>query len=150
MSTLEQRVKYLEKLVHELRSGTSQKEELEVKQWEPVGGVWYVDYEGGVLDGVFSTDETRLFGVERPTEEQAEKARDKMRVFNRILAYVDKYCPDFEYDADECNFYIEYSYNTGRYEYDSDGTYKRVGAVYMSQDVAEELCRKLNSGEVVL
>ena len=27
---------------------------------------------------------------------------------------------------------------------------QRVGAVHMSQDVAEELCRKLNSGEVVL
>ena len=149
MSTLEQRVEYLEKLVHELRSGTSQKEELEVKQWEPVGGDWFVYSEGEVSDEP-STDGCRLFGMERSTEEQAEKARDKMRVFNRLLAYVDEHCPDFEYDADEANYHIDYNYNSGRYEYDWDGTYKRVGAVHMSQDVAEELCRKLNSGEVAL
>lgn len=140
-----QRIEEMEKQLAALRAEV----ENESKQWHPIGGEYCITPTGDVSMAPSDTD-YGAFGTERPTKEQAEKARDEMRAFNRLLAYRDEFDPDFEYD-DGWNFYIEIDIDDSRkYTYDSDMNYKRVGVVYMSEKVAEELCDKLNSGEVVL
>ena len=152
VNTLQKQIEEMKQRIAEMEALVSnQQEKVEVKQWQPIGGEWWVDSEGDVLAGM-SIDETRQFGMERPTKEQAEKARDEMRVYHRLLAYVHEHAPDYEYNPDDDNYYIENNLDegVGYYRIDWDCNYKRVGLVYMPEDVAEELCRKLNSGEVVL
>jgi len=145
MKKREQRLEELRKQREEL---TKEIEQLEsIKVWEPEGGDYYVRDNGDVLD--CPTDSgTKLFGTERKTREQAEKARDKMRVFNRLLAYVDEACGGYDFVMDGDNYYIEL--NNGVYIMDFDVNFMKVGAIYMPEQVAIELCKKLNSGEVVL
>ena len=119
------------------------------KVWKPQGGEWYVGACGEVWEDD-SDDGTRLFGTERPTKEAAIKARDEMRVFNRLLAYRDEFDPDFEREDGGDNYFVKIDVERGKYLSDSDCFYKRVGIVYMSEQVAEELATKLNNGEVVL
>jgi len=120
-----------------------------IEKWEPEGGKWYVDYDGCSELTRRSEKDSRNFGTERMTEQQADKARDEMRVFNRLLAYRDEFDPDFDFEGAGEGWLIyrrvtEFAY--GRHEY----ALRNIGCVYMSKEVAEELCEKLNSGEVVL
>ena len=152
MNILQKKIEEMKQKIAELESlVNNQQEKAEVKQWEPVGGEWYIDYSSDVGEAP-SSEECRKFGMERPTEEQAQKARDEMRVYHRLLAYVHEHAPDYVFDKDGCNCYVElYSEDDSpEYEIGYDNEYKRVGQVYMPEDVAEELCRKLKSGEVVL
>lgn len=122
--------------------------EPKIVPWKPVGGDYYINTAGCVHKSE-STQHCSEFGTERPTREQAEKARDEMRVFNRLLAYRDEFDPDFDFEEAGCGSTV---YHTGYgYATTTDDLYGRnVGTVYMSKAVAEELCRKLSNGEVVL
>lgn len=117
-------------------------------KWEPKGSKYYVSSEGFV-GYANSADETRLFGMEYATHEQAEKAAKAMRAHNRLLAYVAEFAPDYEPDWTDGEFCIEYFHDSK--EYDVEVNFgERLGAVYMPKHVAVELCEKLNSGEVEL
>lgn len=148
-----QRIEEMEKQLAALRAEVEVEGQPKnsVQQWEPVGGDWFIGSYGQVSQGE-TDDEFREFGTERPTKKQAEKALDEMRVFNRSLAYRDEFDPEFEFKSGEWNYYIDMDVeaDSEKYTVDCDRTFKRVGLVYMSEQVAEELCRKLNSGEVVL
>lgn len=125
----------------------------ERKHWEPLGGRYYVT-ASGVVGSSTSTEDCRNFGLEYPTEEQAEKAARYMRPRNRLLNYVigeqaATYEPNWE-DGDERKGYVYYNYDTGRYDTAFTCRVERLGTVYMPVPVAEELAERLNSGEVAL
>ncbi len=119
--------------------------------WEPVGGDYYVDVDGSV-DKCDSSDACKAFGHERATYKLAEKAAAKMRVFNRALTFVDEACGGYDHDPKKDNYKV--SYCTDYLEYFADveceEIYRSIGTIYMPKEVAEELAKKLNSGEVVL
>jgi hypothetical protein len=123
------------------------------KQWEPRGGYHAVLSSGFNLPLAVITAEQRKFGIVRHTREEAEKARDAMRTHNRLLAYVDEFGGDWEADwsfKPQDKYYIVYdSFN---HDWVLADTYRAhsLGAVYMSQECAEGLIAKLESGEVVL
>lgn len=122
-------------------------------KWEPKGGMHYVNGEGS-LSCANSTDETRLFGMEYATREQAEKAAKAMLAHNRLLAYVAEFAPDWEADwsdEGEEKAYLSKSHSkSGIWTVFVHATYQAAGIVYMPVSVADELCNKLNSGEVEL
>lgn len=123
----------------------------EKPKWRPVSGDWWIDSEGYVWEGrpdICSAE----FGTERKTRGQAEKACDKMREFNRLLAYVDEYAPDWEpcWGGGSYNYYVYYYSETGRYTCAAATCTKRLGTVYMPKDVALRLVDDLNSGRVEL
>ena len=121
------------------------------KQWEPECGSWYVGVAGVPGSGK-STQCCRKFGTERKTREDAERAAIEMRKFNRLLAYRDEFAPGYEPDwSDEVEkSYVFQDRESGKYKVADNIMCQTLGAVYMPYDVANELCRKLNTGEVVL
>ena len=121
------------------------------KRWEPKGGEWYVSTSGAVSNYNTSSD-CRMFGAERKTREAAERAAIEMRKFNRLLAYRDEFAPGYEPDwNDETEkTYVFQDRASGKYQVADNIMCQTLGAVYMPFDVAHSLCRKLNSGEVVL
>ena len=125
----------------------------EVIRWKPQSGEWYVETSGKISIGC-SKKRTQFFGVERQTEEEAEYAARQMRIHNRLLAYVAEF--DKDWKADWTNniyqhkYFIYFDYATNEYREWYHKTTSYIGTVYMSKECAEELCRKLNSGEVVL
>ena len=104
------------------------------KQWEPRGG----DYT--------STHFTML------TIEAAKKASSAMRSYSRLLAYVDEFGGDWEADWSDNhkNYCVYYAHLRMAWAVTMSSTVCAGGTVYMSQDCAEGLVAKLNSGEVVL
>ena len=124
------------------------------KQWEPRGGGYWV-CGGGDVDDCKTVTRTSKFGVERQTTEAAEKASAAMRTHNRLLAYVDEFGGFWEADwADMTGQekYCVYHHQTSCswYVHTSRRGWSISGTVYMSQDCAEGLRDKLNSGEVTL
>jgi len=123
-------------------------------KWEPKGGDWFVDLSGEAGTTSMMARELSAFGVSYATREQAEKAAKAMRAHNRLLAYVAEFAPDWEPDwSDNAveKAYVAKSHGvTGRWSCFVQATYKAVGLIYMPVDVANELCDKLNSGEVEL
>ena len=125
------------------------------KQWEPRGGPYDVRGNGVTAKGLgVSIASYAEFGTERQTAEAAEKASAAMRTHNRLLAYVDEFGGDWEADWENLNqekCYVYYGHNSGnRWHYSNPLKTRISGAVYMSQDCAEGLVAKLNSGEVIL
>ena len=121
------------------------------KQWDPEGGEWYLNPDGEIKQCT-STTKCRKFGFERKTREAAERAATEMRKFNRLLAYRDEFAPGYEPDwSDEVEkSYVFQDRDSGKYKVADNIMCQTLGAVYMPYDVANELCRKLNTGEVVL
>ena len=125
----------------------------EVIRWKPQSGEWYVETSGKVSIGE-PKKRTQFFGVERQTEEEAEYAARQMRMHNRLLAYVAEFDKDWKadwtYNANQDKHFVCYNYGINEYCTGWHVTVCLTGIVYMSKECAEELCRKLNSGEVVL
>ncbi len=114
---------------------------------EPEQGKFHIEGGGYVCfvqeSHVF--DVIQSFGCKRQTKEGAEKARDKMRAFNRLLAYVDEHSKDVE----ERNTSVFLGEHSGQH-YISTELSPSLGVVLMPARVAEQLCDDLNSGRVVL
>lgn len=120
---------------------------IQPKPWEPEGGGWCVFVDGKALDGDSDT-KVRLFGMERKTKEAAEQASIAMYRFNRLLAYRDEFAPGYIFQRGGMNCYV---YANDREWFVESTCVKLAPAqVYFPIGVADELCRKLNSGAVIL
>ena len=123
------------------------------KQWEPDGGEFSINKLDGCVFKSITSPGWRRAGLERKTREAAERAAIEMRKFNRLLAYRDEFAPGYEPDwcaQEEDKHYVFQDRASGKYQVADNITCQTLGAVYLPFDVAVELCRKLNSGEVVL
>ena len=119
--------------------------------WESPPGPWWINANGEV-DKAPSSRDTRLFGTERPTEPQALKAAEKMRRFNVMQAYIDKYAPNYEPDCGnicEPKYYATHNHKTGKWVRGVDYQCEDVKP-YGPRGVVNGLIEKLNRGEIVL
>lgn len=143
-----QRIEEMERQLAALKAEVAQ--ETKQKQWEPEGGEYLCHHTGFIVDSNEDDFASKVNGCVYKTENQAEKAAAAMRTHNRLLAYVAEFAPDWEpVFGGGKEFYVGYFPELEEYGVDSHYV-KSLGAVYMPKHVAEELCRKLNSGEVVL
>ncbi len=120
---------------------------LPIEPWEPAQGIYLIDECGEVISAK-STQKTRAFGLERKDLGVAVNASRELRAFHRLLAYRDELEPGYRYEDQE-NWYVFYNITSDKWNCSFDGSCRDV-KVYMSENVAAELCAKLNSGEVVL
>lgn len=148
--SVEKRIKELKKLISILEQeyNSTQSESNDMNQWEPEGGEHFIYCDGNVCWGE-SSDECKAFGIERPTKELADKAAICMRKMNRLLAYKDEYAPGYEFgdNVRNASFYID---DNDKYAVEYTLITINPFAIYFPEDVAKDLCRKLNNGEVVL
>lgn len=136
-------------LFEKLESGEAVTLERAVEKWEPEGGEFYIWGAGRVGKTSEPGDRFRLHGSERKTGEQAERLANDQRIFNRLHAYREEFAPGYVVPPlGEMAWYPILGEN---------GQYRPVGhvarsptAIYMPYDICLDLCRKLNSGEVVL
>lgn len=120
-------------------------------KWEPKGGDYLITLSGQVVEAP-SDEVTKKFGVEYPTKEQAEKARNAMRKYNRLLAYVaefDKGWTPNWFDSEQAKCEVLFNHIAGKWEHRVVWQ-KETVTVEMSTACAKELVCKLNSGEVEL
>lgn len=117
----------------------------EEPKWEPKDGDWVIHNSGEIYHSDVKSFAVRDFGLYRKNRAQAEAARDKMRSFNRLLAYVDEHSKDNEVR----NFAIFKSKRTNDWQAEIMESYF-PDCVLMSLRVADQLCKDLNSGKVVL
>lgn len=122
-----------------------------VERWEPKGGEWYVYGNGNILSDN-SVKVFRQFGLEYQTEKQAKWARDKMRSFNRQLAWLaendDGWVTDCNDNA-QSKWYLYFNTNTKKYNIDYT-SFPCLNIIYMSEANARKLATLLNNGEVEL
>lgn len=146
LETTETTIKALQDYAESLRS---MMEKEAPKKWSPVGGGWWIDITGSVDIGK-SNNEIKQFGIERPTQQQAERAAVEMRKFNRLLALRDELCAG-NWIIGKTNYSIYYDYLNGNYRVCSNSSMQTMGAVYFtSQESVKKACDMLNSGETEL
>lgn len=125
----------------------------EEPKWRPEGGLWLIHDGGYVGKTSRNFDNERNFGTLRKNKEQAEKARDKMRVFNRLLAYVDEHAPDYEPDwgaSNEKKWFVFYDHPAKQWDVGYCTLVQRPSCIFMPNEVAIKLADDLNSWRVVL
>jgi hypothetical protein len=126
------------------------------KKWEPEGGPCFIRGDGsiGMARKIpnnkpdYYKEEGRAF----PTEKTAEKAYKMIRSYQRLIAYVLEHCPVWEPDwcsSEEDIAYIYYEHDAEKWDFVLYHDIEYIG-IPMPGNVAEELCEKLNSGEVEL
>lgn len=144
-----QRLKETEEQLKQLKESIAQMPE---DKWEPQGGDWVV--VGGLIHNCGSEDpRVTTFGCTYDTLDKAAKAKDMMRLHNRMIAYKMEFCPDWEPDWGDNitpKYYIFFNHYTECYEHSSYAGLNTLGTVFLPEQIAEELCKKLNSGEVVI
>jgi hypothetical protein len=122
-----------------------------VKQWSPVGGDWWIDGSGEVeeVDTSFGSQE---FGVERPTQQQAERASVEMRKFNRLLALRDELCGDdvVNWDSEGPKYYLCCYEENKTWDVDTSFRKNNNAVYFTTRQSAQRACDMLNIGEVVL
>ena len=145
-------MKDIKKEIEDLKARIQELEnQIEPVKWQPVGGEWYVDAEGDVVK-IDSSDKFKEFGVERPTEEQAERAAVEMRKFNRLLALRDELCGDDVVDFNNGTFKHYLAYCNSRKKWDVGTTIvtQFCTPFFPTEESAHHACEMLNSGEVEL
>jgi hypothetical protein len=75
-----------------------------------------------------------------------------MRAHNRLLAYRDEVCPDYEpnWNDNSTKYHVSYGAVENRYSVCANAYGRYLGVVCFPEAVAKDLCDKLNSGEVIL
>jgi hypothetical protein len=71
----------------------AQADKSESVKWEPKGGDYYIEIDGCVNHST-TINSSREFGIERETEEQAGRAAEWMRKFNRLMCWFDENAPE--------------------------------------------------------
>lgn len=122
-------------------------------KWEPVGGDWFINQcDDAVEKWNMSTEETKQAGLERPTQQQADRAFIEMRKFNRLLALRDELCGDDEVDwtnFKQEKFYLSHDEENKRWHIRSSFMSKASVAYFTTLESVQCACNMLNSGEVL-
>ena len=120
-------------------------------KWEPKGGIYWIDFEGIVYTAP-STKESREFGTEYPTKEQAEHAAKKMRFHNRLLCWLAEHDDGFveKWDGTQQNWHVYQDVTQNIWNASWARTVKDLGTIYMSETNAQLLAKQLNEGIVEL
>lgn len=119
-------------------------------EWEPKQGSFYITGNGSIYDDP-SPDHIH-FGTSRKDKESCLKDLPAVRAHNRLLAYVAEFDPEFveNFNLPSHNWTVCKIVNKNKWQVNRFDVIKYPGMVFMSREVAQDLCRKLNSGEVVL
>lgn len=124
----------------------------EPKKWSPVGGDFYIMFNGNVSQSP-SGDAAKEFGIERPTQQQAERAAVEMRKFNRLLALRDELCggelPDWESKTTD-KWRVYRDNKAGEWDVCKNQYSQDVGVYFTKHEHAQRACDMLNSKEVEL
>ena len=148
IEVLQNRVRELEQLIQPV-NGVAEP----VVKWQPKGGEWWINESGAITSRVESIESMREFGIERPTQQQAERAAVEMRKFNRLLALRDELCgddlPDWESKiSDKWRVYCDNKH--GKWNVGKDRYMQDVGVYFTKEEHARRACDMLNSGKVEL
>lgn len=124
---------------------------VEPVKWQPKGGDWYIVNGGGVVK-LATSSESREFGSERATKEQAERASVEMRRFNRLLALRDELCGDevVDWTNDSLKYQVFFSHASELWYFQVDTFGETIAPYFTSGELAQKACDMLNSGEVEL
>lgn len=141
---------WAEELAYKVYIGEKVTVEREVKRWEPKGGNYFLSVMGVVGNASTLGDEFRIHGVERETREAANRLAHDQRIFNRLHAYREEFAPGYKVPEIGKPARFPYMAKSGLWESGVDADMRVPACVYMPADVVSALCRKLNSGEVVL
>lgn len=148
LETAQKKLAEVQKELDELKCA-----KIELCKWEPKGS-HYVNNIGMTQQSDSENIKNTLyheFGNVFPTLEAVKKAVKQMRVHNRLLAYVAEFDCGWEADWNNKKQFKCYVYTRDSKWYLS---WNKVncypGIVYMSENCAEKLIIKLNSGEVEL
>ncbi len=144
---LQNRVRALEERLTPCDGATA-----EHKKWLPVGGEWWIDGEGYVKK-TDSSDKTKEFGTERPTQQQAERAAVEMRRFNRLLSLRDELCEDDVVDWSDGNkekYTVAFNIESKYWMTYTGYVIKSTEPCFSSVETAQKACNMLNNGEVEL
>ena len=155
MNEYEIMIKNLENRVTELeiRTQCGGASTLTVRKWQPKGGNWRISCLEIAEKAEVSAEGVRLFGKERQTEEQAQRAVVEMRRFNRLLALRDELCGDeilSWIDNDEEKYYVYFSHERRAWYVSSDDFGESIQPYFRNENVAQKACDMLNSGEAEL
>ena len=124
-----------------------------VAKWQPKGGEWFINQcDDAVEYWKMSTEATKLAGLERQTEKQAQRAAVEMRRFNRLLALRDELCGDAVDDLEENKetYFVFYNNQLNMWKNDYILNLKFETPLFTSHESAQKACDMLNSGEVEL
>ena len=124
-----------------------------VAKWQPKGGEWFINQcDDAVEYWKISTEATKVAGLERQTEEQAERAAVEMRRFNRLLALRDELCGDKVVDWNDHKYkhYVYFSHSRGKWFPEFNDDYESINPYFTNRELAQKACDMLNSGEVDL
>lgn len=146
IEVLQNRVRALEQLIQPV---------VGVRKWQPKGGNFFIQSSGKVSEVVGGSDTPhKEFGVERPAQQQAQRASIEMRRFNRLLALRDELCGDDEVDWEDIDFrkyYLFFNHDNGKWVSTYDDTcYETITHYFTTKETAQKACDMLNSGEVEL
>ena len=130
-------------------------------QWEPKQldeneKFWSIGGTGTVLarmSNPFTGYERTSFGNYFHTEQEAEEAAKQVRQLLRLSAYVREFAPEWKADwSDDIQekWFVTFNKDDEKWSVSSNRLLCTPTTVYMPKEVAIELARKLNSGEVVL
>ena len=151
MNDLQKELNALKAKVAELESRIS----AEPVKWQPKGGDWFINQcDDAVEYWKMSTEATKVAGLERQTEKQAQRASIEMRRFNRLLALRDELCGDNLWmnwlTSNDRKYFIYFSHEHYRWNLSSDGVCQSITPYFTTLELAQKACDMLNSGEVEL
>lgn len=119
------------------------------KKWIPHPGSHAININGTIyFDNI---PKNNSFGNVRDCKRLADAAAKRMITNNLISAYVDEMAPSYApnwNDSTGLRYTIGYSYPRSKYVVIMSSHIRNLSDVYMPKEIANELCEKLNSGEV--
>lgn len=148
------KAKFLEKLEELRKEAEAQKEQEELKPWNPQArekyfciGNYFLSYSFYNMNDDVDSYNFEIGNYFR-TKERAEQVAEKMRLLLRLEQLHDMLCPDYVPDwsnEDEHKFYLFYDGKTGKWKYTYWSTFDfRVGEYFDTEKNAEKAAEILN------
>lgn len=116
------------------------------KKWEPKGGAWYVKADGVAEDTSYESSDViyRNFGLEFETEEEARKAREFYRFYNRLYKLAQEMNAHYEKDSDS-DYCVYYDIHSHIWDYNVIDKESSIEGVFTSEEAAVDACDIMNT-----
>lgn len=142
ITELENRVKELEEQLNDKQTSPS------FKIWEPNSNKFFANINNKSVVELIGTISQKYLTF--PTKELAQSAIDSLTLHAKLLAYHAEFCPDYKHQHGEDTYTILFNTHLRKYYVIANRiSYSRTNVCF-PKDVANELVRKLNSGEVII
>ena len=140
----------LDSTIELLEQNQAQEVSSAARKWEPLSEGYVMCYFDGKPNKITCVDRKLVdYGMVCETEQDAIDKHKLLRSVSRLDSVIREY-GEYKFQINELNYYLVFDHYKNSYGINCNDVYQGIGVIYHTRETMEDVCRRLNDGEIEL